>query len=87
MFDIIFAAFIAILQSLATLTQTVVEAQHAKIERNENTTIKIAFACDIGPVVVAVAYYTSSNYFLIDDSYTSSESPLKSFSNGGLEFS
>ena len=56
------------MQSLATLTQTVVEAQHAKIERNEKTTIKIALACDIGPVEVAVAYYTSSNYFLIDDS-------------------
>ena len=38
------AAFMAMLQSRATLTQTVVEAQHAKIERKENTTNKIAFA-------------------------------------------
>ena len=49
------AAFMAMLQSRATLTQTVVEAQHAKIERKENTTNKIAFACDIGPPGVAAA--------------------------------
>ena len=52
---LILAAFIAMLQSRATLTQTVVEAQHAKIDRKENTTNKMAFACDIGPLEVAAA--------------------------------
>ena len=52
---LILAAFMAILQSRATLTQTVVDAQQAKIERNENTTSKMTFAYDIGPLVVVVA--------------------------------
>ena len=52
---LILAAFMAILQSRATLTQTVVDAQQAKIERKENTTSKMAFAYDIGPLEGVVA--------------------------------
>ena len=51
----ILAAFMAMLQSRATLTQTVVDAQQAKIERKENTIIRIALAGDIGPFELSVA--------------------------------
>jgi hypothetical protein len=44
-----FAAFMAILQSRATRTHTVVEAQQANIDRNEKTIISMAFAEFIGP--------------------------------------
>jgi hypothetical protein len=84
---LILAAFMAILQSRATLTQTVVDAQQAKIERNENTTSRMAFAYDIGPLEVVVAFYISISGFLTDDTFTSSELPLKLSSNGGLELS
>ena len=40
----------AMLQSRATLTHTVVDAQQAKIDKKENTIIKMAFAGDIGPL-------------------------------------
>ena len=58
----IFAAFIAMLQSRATLTHTVVDAQQAKIDKKEKTIIRIAFAGDIGPFELS-SYTNNISYF------------------------